>query len=331
MPDGPGSHVTVPIRDPQLILSVSHSFPHYDWSQPEVYTEAINALWLFYLPDDPQPHGFLTDDVVKHMPWTINFRTSESPRKEVHLIKPENQAQWQRACGAALEELVDLARERKVFPRLGKKTREQFPVLGARFDIGIERSAFSLFGIVGRGAHMTVYTRTSEGLRFWISRRSANKSTYPNMLDQAVAGGVSLGETPLDCIVREAGEEAGLAPDVVREKAVAAGTVSWVSISDERAGGEVGLVNPGILYVFDLEVGAEAHFQPVEDDIQSFSLMGLDEVLAALRRGEFKPSCAIVMLDFLVRHGIVTSENEEDYDEIVSRLHRKLPFKTSSG
>lgn len=319
-----------PIREPQLIFSVSRSFPHHDWSRPEVYTEAINALWLFYLPDDPEPHGFLTDDVVKRMPWTTNFRISDSPRKEVHLLKPQNQARWQSACGVALEELVDLARERHVFPRLGNKTREHFPVLGARFDIGIERSAFSLFGIVGRGAHMTVYTRTPEGLRFWISRRNANKSTYPSMLDQAVAGGVALGETPLSCIIREAGEEAGLAPDTVREKAMAAGTVSWVNISDERAGGEVGLVNPGILYVFDLEVGPEAHFQPVEDDIQSFSLMGLDEVLSALRRGEFKPSCAMVMLDFLVRHGIVTSENEHDYDEIVSRLHRKLPFKTSS-
>lgn len=265
------------------------------------------------------------------MPWTAHFRLSTSPRKQVHLLKPETD-QWQTACGEAIQELVDLARHRGVFPRLGKKTSEQFPIVGARFDIGIERSAFSLFGIIGRGAHMTVYTRSHEGLKVWIARRSATKSTYPNMLDQAVAGGVARGEMPFDCIVREADEEAGLSPEVVRQSAVAAGTVSWFNVSDERAGGELGLLNPGVLYVYDLEVPSTGtEFDPVEGDISKFSLMGLDDVLTALRDGEFKPSCAMVMLDFLIRHGLMTAENEPDYGEIISRLHRKLPFRLSAA
>lgn len=313
------------------MLPKRYSFPHYELSHPDIYTQAVSSLWLFYLPDDPRPHGFLTDSVVERMPWTANFQTSTFPRKEVRLLRPQVTSRWQAACGEAIQDLVDIAREGNVFSRLGKKTTEQFPIVGARFDIGIERSAFSLFGIIGRGAHMTAYTRTDEGLKFWIPRRSAEKSTYPNMLDQAVAGGVSRGETPLDCIMREAGEEACLPPDVVREKLVATGTVSWFHVSDERAGGEVGLMNPGVLYVYDLEVGPEVRFTPVEGDIQTFNLMRLDEVLAALRKGEFKPSCAMVMLDFLVRHGIINAENEEDYDEIVSRLHRRLPFRSNSG
>lgn len=264
------------------------------------------------------------------MPWTPNFRLSTSPRKEVHLRKPANAEDVPLSYDKAIQKLIDTARERKVFPRLGKKTAEQFPIVGARLDIGIERSAFSLFGIVGRGAHMTVYTRTNDGLKFWVPRRAADKSAYPDMLDQAVAGGVARGESPLECITREAGEEAGLSPGAVREGAVAAGTVSWFNISDERAGGEVGLMNPGILYVYDLEVEGGLDFRPVEGDIQKFNLMGLDQVLAALRKNEFKPSCAMVMLDFLVRHGIVTAENEDNYGEIVSRLHRKLPFRTNS-
>lgn len=176
---------------------------------------------------------------------------------------------------------------------------------------------------------MTVYTRTDEGLKFWIARRSAAKSTYPSMLDQAVAGGVARGEMPFECIVREAGEEAGLSPKRVRDNAVATGTVSWFNISDEKAGGEVGLMNPGVLYTYDLEVpGTEVDFEAVEGDISKFSLMGLHDVLTALRQGQFKPSCAMVMLDFLIRHGLVTAENEPDYGEIISRLHRRLPFRT---
>ena len=43
-------------------------------------------------------------------------------------------------------------------------------------------------------------------------------------------------------------------------------------------------------------------------------------------RGEFKPNCALLMLDFFIRHGILTPENEADFDEIKSRLHRPLNF-----
>lgn len=262
------------------------------------------------------------------MPWGPNFHVSTSPRKEVHLLKDKTAENWQKNCGESIQAVIDLARQTKVFPRLGKKTSEKFPIVGARFEIGIERSAFSLFGIIGRGAHMTVYVRTEEGLKFWIPRRSKSKSTYPGMLDQAVAGGVAMGETPLECIAREAEEEAALSADMVRENAAAAGTVSWFNVSDEKAGGEVGLMNPGVLYVYDLEVRQDVLFEPIEGDIDAFTLMGVNEVQSALRRGEFKPSCAMVMLDFLIRHGYITAENEPDYQEIVSRLHRRLPFKT---
>lgn len=259
------------------------------------------------------------------MPWTADFHlTPTAPHKKLQLLTPTT---------AAIQALIDLARARAIFPRLGAPTPEHFPILGASSPLSIERAAFSLFGIVGRGAHMTVYTRTSTSslYSFWIAKRHPAKSTYPGLLDQAVAGGVAAGETPLSCIAREATEEAGLDAAIVRARAVAAGTVSWMNVADARAGGaEVGLVNPGVLYVYDLEVGAD-EFAPVaeEGDIEGFRLMGVDEVVAALRGGLFKPSCAMVMLDFLVRHGLVTAEDEEDYAEIVARLHRKLPFPLS--
>ncbi|KAK0640726.1 NUDIX hydrolase domain-like protein [Cercophora newfieldiana] len=260
------------------------------------------------------------------MPWTSCFRV-DTPRKEVHLLKPAGREDWQHACNEAIDELLDLARAKNL---LGKKRNEKFPIVGANFDIAIERSGISLFGIIGQGAHMTVYTRTPEGdMKFWVPRRSAAKSTYPNMLDQAVAGGVARGETPFECLVREAGEEAALSEELVRQNAVPVGTVTWFNISDERAGGEPGLMNPGVLYVYDLEVGPDVVFKPVDDDIQSFHLMGVEEVRDAMRRGEFKPSCAAVVIDFFVRHRFIIGEEEDDYVEIVSRLHRKLPFRTS--
>ncbi|KAK4658392.1 hypothetical protein QC762_101430 [Podospora pseudocomata] len=313
------------------IVQECDNFPYPNLTNNTAYTKAIEPLWLFFLPDDLEPHGFLIQSVVDRMPWTPSFRLIPES-KQVHLLKYPGRKDWQTACNEAIDELLDLTRAKKVFPRLGKKRDEKFPIVGAKFDIGIERSAMSLFGIIGQGAHMTVYTRTSLGeMKFWIPRRNANKSTYPDMLDQAVAGGVAQGETPFECIVREAGEETALDEEVVRGDVVAAGTVTWFNVSDEKAGGEVGLMNPGVLYVYDLEVGQEVVFKPVDDDIQAFHLMSVDEVRDAMRSGEFKPSCAAVMMDFFVRHGFITAENEVDYVEIVSRLHRKLPFRTSPG
>ena len=262
------------------------------------------------------------------MPWTESFRIVPVPHKEIHLIQSDGE-NWEEICDQAIDELLNIAREKGVFPKLGKKRDEQFPIVGAKFPVGIERSASSLFGIIGRGVHMTVYTRTESGLKFWVAQRNPNKSTYPGMLDNTVAGGVAAGEMPFECLVREASEEAAMTEGLIRKEAHAAGTVTWFNISDERAGGQPGLMNPGVLYVYDLEVSQDLVFKPVDNDVYAFHLMDVQQVKDAMSRGEFKPASASVMMDFFIRHGLITAEDDEDYAEIVSRLHRKLPFATS--
>ncbi|RDW85879.1 thiamine pyrophosphokinase [Coleophoma crateriformis] len=291
------------------------------------YETQIASLWKFFLPDDPRPHGFLLDSVVDAMPWTTSFCLNAS-KKEVHLLKG-NRDHWQAACNEAIDEILDLAREKGSFPKLGRKRDEKFPIVGANFSIAIERSASSLFGIIGQGVHMTVYTSTPTGLRFWIPQRNLNKSTYPGMLDNAVAGGVAAGEMPMECLIREAEEEAAISRDMVSKNARAAGTVTWFNISNEMAGGQPGLMNPGVLYVYDLEVGPDLVLKPVDNDVHAFHLMDLKQVQEAMKERRFKPASASVMMDFLIRHGLITAESDTDYAEIVSRLHRKLPFSTN--
>ncbi|KAH8890146.1 putative thiamine pyrophosphokinase [Thozetella sp. PMI_491] len=308
------------------VVKECDNFPHPD--EGDVFAKAVADLWLFFLPDDTEPHGYLIDSIVERMPWTSHFRIVRSPRKEVHLLKPEGD-DWQAGCVRAVDEVVELARAQRVFPRLAKRRDEFFPIIGAKFPMSMDRSSVSIFGITAQGAHMTVYTRTAQGLKFWVPRRNPNKSTWPNRLDQAVAGGIAVNETPLECIVREAEEEAALEPAFLRSRIVGAGTVTWFNVANEGAGNVIGLMDPGILYVYDLEVAEDFVLRPVDDDIQSFHLMGVDEVKAAMLRGEFKPSCATVMVDFFVRHNLITPENEPDYVDIVMRLHRKLPFRTA--
>lgn len=45
-----------------------------------------------------------------------------------------------------------------------------------------------------------------------------------------------------------------------------------------------------------------------------------------MAKGEFKPNCALLVIDFFIRHGILTAENEKDYDEIKKRIHRDIVF-----
>jgi len=232
----------------------------------------------------------------------------------------------------AIGSLLQFARNNNIFEVLNGWRDELYPIHGhnaSEDTISMERAASPLFGINTYGVHMTVYVNTHEGMWVWVPRRAKDKQTYGGMLDNSVAGGLSTGEHPLDCIVREAAEEATLSEQMVRANAKACGTVSYWHISDPRAGGESGLLQPESQHIYDMEVGPEMIPKPGDNEVEAFHLLTIDEVKTALAEGQFKPNCALVLLDFFVRHGILTAENENDYVEIVSRLHRRLPFPTS--
>ena len=177
---------------------------------------------------------------------------------------------------------------------------------------------------------MTAYVKDQDGLKIWVPRRARDKQTYGGMLDNTVAGGISTGEEPLECLIREATEEASFPERLVREHAKACGTVTYFHIRNEKAGGETGLLQPECQHVYDLEVDADTVPKPGDNEVEGFMLWTIEKLQGALAEGQFKPNCALVLLDFFVRHGILTAENEKDYVEIVSRLHRKLPFPTRS-
>ena len=65
-----------------------------------------------------------------------------------------------------------------------------------------------------------------------------------------------------------------------------------------------------------------------EDETDSIGLWEIDDVKKALLGGQFKIDAALVWIDFFIRHGIISSDNEPDLQEIYSRIHRKLPFPT---
>lgn len=79
-------------------------------------------------------------------------------------------------------------------------------------------------------------------------------------------------------MVKEAEEEASLPADLVRKQAVAAGAVSYFYVREASAGGEEGLLQPEVQYVYDLMVPDEVIPRPNDDEVEAFTLMPLHEV-----------------------------------------------------
>lgn len=198
---------------------------------------------------------------------------------------------------------------------------EDYPVIGQWGEAPVmlmERAAVPLFGLCGFGVHMNGYCRTSEGLSLWVAKRSATKPTYPGELDQLVAGGQPVGLGLKANLVKECAEEAGI-PRALAEQAQATGTVTY-AVSTERG------FQPDVLFTFDLELPAD--FRPVNQDgeVDEFFLWPVAKVAETVRTTDaFKFNCALVAIDFLVRHGIISPE-EPDYAEIVAGLRGRERF-----
>lgn len=178
----------------------------------------------------------------------------------------------------------------------------------------MERAAVPLFGIRAYGVHLNAYVRTGGRTFLWIGRRSRTKHTYPGMLDNAVAGGLSYGLTARDCLVKECGEEAGI-PAEWAAQAPAVGAITYMGTMPEG-------LRRDVLYCYDLEV--PEGFQPVchDGELEAFMLMPVDEVAAIVRETrQFKFNCNLVIIDFLVRHGFL-GPDDPDYVAIAQGLHQ---------
>jgi 8-oxo-dGTP pyrophosphatase MutT (NUDIX family) len=234
------------------------------------------------------------------------------------------------AVSRALKEVIEACQQKDLFSMLRNRDTEWRAIAGAKYPVRILRYAQPLFGIVGQGVHLTAYVQCPDGLKIWVARRSSTIDAFPGMLDNTAAGSVPADLTPLEAMIEEAREEASLSPQLIRRNIRASGALSYVTLTEASHGEEQGLIIPDVIYVYDLELEEDALPKPHDNEVQQFYLMDTDEIKTRLTNGEFKPNCAIVMIDFFVRNGIITAENERDYVEICMHLHRSLPFGTAT-
>jgi len=177
----------------------------------------------------------------------------------------------------------------------------------------MERGAVPLFGVLAYGVHVNGYVIGPDGPRLWVGKRAAHKAVAPGKLDHLVAGGQPYGLGLMENVVKEAAEEASVPADLAR----LARPVGALRYLCER---EEGLRND-VACCFDLGLPADFKPTPDDDEVESFALWSMDQVLERIRDSDgFKFNVALVNLDFALRHGVLDPDREPEYQAIVDGL-----------
>ncbi len=163
----------------------------------------------------------------------------------------------------------------------------------------IERAASRFWGTLTLGAHCNGYVADAAGrpTYLWIARRAATKPTDPGRLDNLVGGGVPLGQSPREAVVREGWEEAGLAPGQM----AGLETGGVIELECDLPEGR----QHERLHVFDLALPAGLVPRAVDGEVAEHYRMTIAEALARAAAGELTTDAALATLDFAIRRGFV--------------------------
>lgn len=187
----------------------------------------------------------------------------------------------------------------------------------------MERSAVPWFGVRAGGPHMTGYVRKADGLHIWVPRRSYEKPTFPGQLDNTVAGGQPAGLGLHENLVKECGEEASI-PPALAARATAVGIVAYWNQSGQQ-------LKPDVMTCFDLELPQDFTPRANDGEVHSFELWPIGRVFETVRdTTEFKYNCNLVLIDFFVRHGMLSAD-DPDFLPIVSGLKMLYPSANGIG
>ncbi|XP_061826101.2 thiamin pyrophosphokinase 2 isoform X1 [Nerophis lumbriciformis] len=220
----------------------------------------------------------------------------------------------------AVDEVLRTLRQHSTLRCLEGWRDERYNVMDKFSDtpsMWMERAATSLFGVKRYGVHINGYTVSESGdVSMWLARRSPTKQTYPGLLDNLAAGGVSADMSIKRTLVKECEEEACI-PECIAQEARPVSTVSYTYEDGEGVFAES-------QFVFDLELPASFKPRVGDGEVQDFYLLPIQEVKELLATEDFKPNCALVVLDFLIRHSFIEPDNEPFYQDFVSGLHQAL-------
>lgn len=178
------------------------------------------------------------------------------------------------------------------------------PATGARLGT-MERAAARFWGTLTLGAHANGYIADAQGrpTHLWIAQRSFSKATDPCKHDNLIGGGVPDGQSPLQALVREGWEEAGLTPAQMQ------GTMAGSVLRLQRDIPE-GLQHEW-LYVFDLALPPGLQPNNQDGEVAGFDCLPLDQALQLAAGDTMTVDAALVTLDFALRRALLPAAQRQ--------------------
>lgn len=179
------------------------------------------------------------------------------------------------------------------------------------------RGTGDFFGLQQFGTHLNGFVRTDGRVtHVWIAQRSTTKKQWPGRFDTIVGGGLPANTSVLDNMIKEAEEEASLLAQWTESRLVATRSISYVQ--DLREG-----LHYNTMFVFDLEIPRGMEPASNDGEVQAFECWPVTEIMSALsdEPERFKPNICLVLLDFLVRHGVLSADNFKEYEELQTALN----------
>ncbi len=195
--------------------------------------------------------------------------------------------------------------------------RDEAYVVGARFGeslFEIDRSCVHLFGFRAHGVHLNGFTRDGEDLSLWVPRRAADRGSYPGQLDNTVAGGQPATLGLRANLIKECQEEAGI-PSGLAARAPLVGRLGY-----RMAFG--GGMKRDVIFAYDLELPRDFTPRNRDGEVADFRLLPAADVRDIVENtDDFKFNCNLVLIDFFIRHGLLTP-GHPDFAAIRERLGR---------
>ena len=162
----------------------------------------------------------------------------------------------------------------------------------------IDRGALPVFGIIAQGVHLNGLVQQPDGLHVWLARRSERRLLDPGQLDHLSAGGIPAGLDPLQTLIKEAYEEAGL-PEALARSARSRGTITYVMDRPEG-------LRRDILHCYDLVLPRNFTPTPLDGEVAGFELWPVRRVIDAVRNTDaFKFNVNLVLIGLFERLGLV--------------------------
>ncbi len=195
----------------------------------------------------------------------------------------------------------------------GKWNNELLPISSSYYDeeplLLVERVCYPYYGIKAYGVHVNGYISENNNnipSHLWIGKRSSTKSTYPSLLDHIVAGGQPYGSSLLENVIKECDEEANIDKNLVLDNIKSSGYVSYQYMDDNNN------LKRDILFCYDLKLPLDFVPIPKDNEVESFRLLPVHEILnIILNTNEFKPNVNLVIIDFFIRHGVISNMSHD--------------------